>query len=62
MVESNHYLLTTQIKDLSIPKTFYQAIKDPDWATAVNTERSKLELNNCLAEVPDTGQHLVPMM
>lgn len=62
MVESNHYLLTTQIKDPSIPKTFYQAIKDPDWATAVNTERSKFELNNCLAEVPDTGQHLVPMM
>ena len=62
MVESNHYLLTTQIKDPSIPKTFYQAIKDPDWATAVNTERSKFEFNNCLAEVPDTGQHLVPMM
>jgi hypothetical protein len=62
MVESNHYLLTTQIKDPSIPKTFYQAIKDPDWAAAVNTERSKFELNNCLAEVPDTGQHLVPMM
>lgn len=28
----------------------------------MNTERSKFELNNCLAEVPDTGQHLVPMM
>ena len=62
MVESNHFLLTTQIKDPYIPKTFYQAIKDPDWAIAVNTERAKFELNNCLAEVPDTGQHLVPMM
>ena len=58
MVESNHFLLTTQIKDPTIPKTFYQAIKDPEWAKAVNTD----ELNNCLAEVPDTGQHLVPMM
>ena len=28
----------------------------------MNTEQSKFELNNCLAEVPDTGQHLVPMM
>ena len=45
MVESNHHLLTTQIKDPSNPKTFYRAIKDPDWATAVNTERSKFELN-----------------
>ena len=62
MVESNHYLLTTKIKDPSIPKTVYQAIKDPDRATALNTERSKFELNNCLAEVPDTGQHLIPTM
>ena len=62
MIESNHFLLTTQIKDPTIPKTFYQAMKDPDWTKAVNTERAKFELNNCLAEVPDTGQHLVPMM
>ena len=29
---------------------------------AINKERGKFELNNCLKEVPYTAQHLVPMM
>lgn len=62
MVETSHWQLVTQIQDPYIPKTFYQAINYPDWAAAVNKERAKFELNNCLAEVPYTGQHLVPMM
>ena len=39
--------------------------KDPGPSSAVSGvphHSGKFELNNCLAEVPFTGQHLVPMM
>jgi Reverse transcriptase (RNA-dependent DNA polymerase) len=34
----------------------------PKWNKAIDTELIKFEDNNCLQYVPDTGQHLVPMM
>ena len=34
----------------------------PEWEQAINTERTKFEVNNCFRSVPFTGQHLVPMM
>jgi hypothetical protein len=37
-------------------------MKDPDWAAAITKEQIKFEANSCLAEVPYTGQHHVPMM
>ena len=55
-------LLTVTAKDETIPKTFWQANQIPERALAINKEREKFEVNNCLAEVPYTGQHLVPMM
>ena len=33
-----------------------------EWAQAINTERTKFEVNNCFRSVPFTGQHLVLMM
>ena len=62
MTETSHYQVATQVKDPFVPKSFYQALKDPEWIAAVDKERAKFEINNCLAEVPYTGQHLVPMM
>jgi hypothetical protein len=61
-VETGHCLLTVTTKDPSVPKTFWQAMKDPEWAAAIAKEQSKFESNCCLAVVLDTGQHLVPMM
>jgi hypothetical protein len=61
-VEIGHCLLTVNAKDPSVPKTFWQAMKDPEWAAAIAKEQSKFESNCCLAEVPDTGQHLVLLM
>ena len=61
-IETEHCLLTVTAKEPDVPRTFWQAIKDPVWAEAINKERKKFEANCCLAEVPDTGQHLVPMM
>jgi hypothetical protein len=37
-------------------------MKDPEWAAAIAKEQSKFESKCCLAEVPDTGQRLIPMM
>jgi Reverse transcriptase (RNA-dependent DNA polymerase) len=62
MVETSHADLAINIRDPAVPKTFWSALRQPDWAAAINKERTKFELNNCLAEVPYTGQHLVPMM
>lgn len=62
MVETSHATRSIAIKEPDVPKTFWSAIRLPEWAAAINKERGKFELNNCLAEVPYTGQHLVPMM
>ena len=61
-VETEHFTLSVTVKDPTVPKTFWQAMKDPEWAAAIDKERAKFEVNNCLAEVPFTNQHLVPMM
>ena len=61
-VETQHFTLTVVAKDPTIPKTFWQAMQIPDWAAAIDKERAKFEVNNCLAEVPFVNQHLVPMM
>ena len=37
-------------------------MKLPEWAATIDKERAKFEVNNCLAEVPFTNLHLVPMM
>ena len=62
MVETTHFNLSVKIKDPNVPKNFWDAMRQPDWEAAINKERGKFELNNCLEEVPYTGQHLVPMM
>ena len=62
MVELTHYNLSVKIKDPDVPKNFWEAMRIPDWEAAINKERGKFEINNCLKEVPYTGQHLVPMM
>ena len=62
MVETTHVTRSIAIKEPDVPKTFWAAMRQPEWAAAINKERGKFELNNCLAEVPFTGQHLVPMM
>jgi hypothetical protein len=61
-VETQHFTLTVTAKVPSVPKTFWQAMKDPEWEAAINKERLKFEVNHCLAEVPFVNQHLVPMM
>jgi hypothetical protein len=45
-----------------IPKDFWKAMAIPEWNKAIDTELTKFETNNCFQFVPDTGQHLVPMM
>ena len=62
MVETSHVTRSIAIRDPEVPKTFWTAMRHPEWAAAINKERTKFEINNCLAEVPYTGQHLVPMM
>jgi hypothetical protein len=47
--------------DFEVPKTFWQAMKDPEWVAAINKERLKFEVNHCLAELPYVDQHLFPM-
>ena len=61
-IETSHYSLAVKIKDPNVPKTFWEAMKIPEWAAAINKERGKFEINNCLEEVPYINQHLVPMM
>ena len=62
MVELTHYNFSVKIKDPDAPKNFWEGMRLPDWEIAINQERGKFELNNCLKEVSYTGQHLVPMM
>ena len=57
-VETQHFQLTVTVKDPSIPKTFWEAMKKLQWAAAINKERAKFEVNNSLAELPFTNQHL----
>ena len=59
MVETTHFNLSVKIKDPNVHKNFWDAMRQPDWEDAINKERGKFELNNCLEEVPYTGQHLV---
>ena len=62
MVETTHVTRSIAIKEPDVPKIFWAAMRQLEWAAAINKERGKFELNNCLAEVPFTGQHLVPTM
>ena len=34
----------------------------PEWEQAINTERTKFEVNNCFRSISFTGQYLVSMM
>ena len=61
-VETSHCSLSIKIKDPNVPKTFWEAMRIPDWEAAINKERGKFEINNCLEEVDYKNQHLVPMM
>jgi hypothetical protein len=54
--------LSVTLKDSSVPKTFWQAMKDPLWADAIDKELTKFEANKCFTVVPFIDQHLVPMM
>jgi hypothetical protein len=56
-IETDHCIFTVTAKDPSVPRDF--AMKDPDWAAAIAKEQTELEANSSLAEVPDTGQHLM---
>ena len=57
-----HNNIAVQIKHPYIPKDFWTAMQYPEWEQAIDTERTKFEVNNCFRSVPFTGQHLVPMM
>jgi hypothetical protein len=35
--ETQHFTLTVTAKDPSVPKTFWQAMKDPEWEAAINS-------------------------
>lgn len=61
-VETSHFSLAVKIKHPNVPKSFWEAMKLPEWEAAINKERGKFEINNCLEEVPYINQHLVPMM
>ena len=60
MVETIHLNMSIKIKDPNVPKNFWDAMLSPDWEAAINKERGKFELNNCLELY--TGQYLVRMM
>ena len=61
-VETAHVTQSIKIVEPYTPKNFWDAMRLPEWEEAINKERGKFEKNNCLQEVPFTGQHLVPMM
>ena len=61
-VEATHFTLSVTIADPTVPKTFWTAMKDPQWAAAIDKELTKFEVNKCFTVVPFTNQHLVPMM
>jgi hypothetical protein len=62
MVETTHNMFIMPVKDSRVPRTYRQAMNDPVWAQAVETEKTKFRDNEVLLSVPFTGQHLVPMM
>ena len=57
-----HDNIAVQIKEPYSPKDFWTAMQYPEWEQAINTERTKFEVNNCFRSVPFTSQHLVPML
>jgi hypothetical protein len=61
-VETQHFALSVVLKSPDVPKTFWQAMKQPEWAAAIDKELTKFEVNKCFTEVSYTNQHLVPMM
>jgi hypothetical protein len=61
-VEATHFTLSVTLADPTVPKTFWTAMKDPQWAAAIDKELTKFEVNKCFTVVPLTNQHLVPMM
>ena len=62
LIETSHFNQMLIPTDPHIPKDFWKAMAIPEWNKAIDTELIKFETNNCLQYVPDTGQHLVPMM
>lgn len=62
VVETSHFMGLMAPEDPHVPKDFWKAMKIPEWSAAIDSELIKFEKNNCLQYVPDTGQHLVPMM
>ena len=62
MAEISHWKLSVAVKEPNVPKSFWEAMRYPEWEAAINKESGKFEVNNCLQEVPYTNQHLVPMM
>jgi hypothetical protein len=62
VIETSHFLTMNIAPEPHVPKDFWKAMAIPEWNKAIDTELIKFEANNCLQYVPDTGQHLVPMM
>ena len=62
MCETQNFYKMKIVKDPNVPSNFYNAIKIPEWAEAINKELEKFEQNLCLQLVPYNNQHLVPMM
>jgi Reverse transcriptase (RNA-dependent DNA polymerase) len=61
-VEATHFTLSVTLADSTVPKTFWNAMKYPQWAAAIDKELTKFEVNKCFTVVPLTHQHIVPMM
>jgi hypothetical protein len=62
VIETSHFLTMNIAAESHVPKDFWKAMAIPEWNKAIDTELIKFEANNYLQYVPDTGQHLVPMM
>ena len=62
MCETQHFYKVKLIRDPRVPSSYYKAMRDPQWAIAIDKELTKFEKNLCLQIVPYNGQHRVPMM
>jgi hypothetical protein len=62
IIETSHFMSLDIAPESHIPKDFWKAMTLPEWNKSIDTELTKFEKNNCFQFVPDTGQHLVPMM
>ena len=52
MCETQHNMFAlSPVRDPNCPRTYEQAMKIPSWATAIDKELTKFEINNCLSYI-----------